>query len=128
MDRPLRVLVVEDDAAVAETVCDVLEEHGFTVTCAPHGRAAFEVLLRASFDAVLTDVSMPRMDGRKLVLAIRRRGMAVPVILLSARPDTPWLFDRLGADGFLMKPFDMGDLVSTVRAVAAPGSATALAA
>ena len=109
------MLVVEDDPAVADTLGDVLIEHGYTVTVVSNGCAALAALSLTHFHAVLTDLTMPRMGGCKLVLAMRRRHLRVPTIVVSARPETAKLADGLGVEGYLMKPFDMDELVDKIR-------------
>lgn len=112
----MRVLLIEDDSAVAEGVIDALEASGHTVT---HVATGAEGIAAASdADLVLVDLGLPDMDGTEVVTAVRR-STTVPVIVVSARPDE---MDRvialeLGADDFLVKPFGVRELLARMRAV-----------
>ena len=118
MDPPERVLVVDDDATVAEVVTRYLELAGFEVEVARDGRAALERALADPPDLVVLDLMLPGIDG--LEVCRRLRAMApVPVIMLTARDQES---DRiigleLGADDYVAKPFSARELTARVRAV-----------
>jgi DNA-binding response OmpR family regulator len=114
-----RVLFVEDDRSIARLVQMYLEQRGFVVRCAYDGPSGLEVM--ASFDpaVVILDIMLPGLDGVGILKALRREENTVPVIMLTAR-DTPQ--DKvhsldLGADDYLAKPFDMGELLARLRAL-----------
>ncbi len=115
---PPRVLVVDDEAAITDFVRLGLSREGFAVETAPDGRAALSAVDRFQPDVVVVDVMMPRMDGLSLTRELAgdpRRGL----IILSARDETG---DRirgldLGADDYLGKPFDFGELLARLRSV-----------
>jgi DNA-binding response OmpR family regulator len=118
MDGPQRILVVDDDATVAEVVQRYLEREGFAVELAADGRTALTRALAEPPDLVVLDLMLPAMDG--LEVCRRLRALApVPVIMLTARGDES---DRivgleLGADDYVAKPFSPKELVARVRAV-----------
>ncbi|HVB14764.1 MAG TPA: response regulator transcription factor [Candidatus Dormibacteraeota bacterium] len=115
---PARVLVVDDEPAITEFIKIGLSREGFEVETAPDGRAALAAVDRFAPDVVVLDVMMPRMDGIALTKALAgdpRRGL----VILSARDDT---HDRivgldLGADDYLGKPFEFGELLARVRSL-----------
>ena len=118
-----RILVVEDDADINEVVCARLENGGFSCVPAYSGSEAGMLLERASadgdaFDLIVTDLMLPGMSGEDLVARLRRSGSGAPVIVISARgsvDDRIGLL-RLGADDYLVKPFDLDELSARVEA------------
>ena len=112
----MRVLVVEDDPAIATSLVEGLTRHGFEVTTTSSGRQAIQ---RASAaDLVLLDLGLPDMDGMEVCRTIRKE-RAVPIIVVTARGDE---IDRvvlleLGADDYLVKPFGFRELVARIGAV-----------
>lgn len=110
-----RLLVVEDDPAIAGPLVRGLERAGFTVTHAPDGTQA---LAAEAADLVLLDLGLPDIDGTEVCRQLRARG-DVPIIIVSARDDE---VDRvvgleLGADDYVVKPFGLRELVARIRAV-----------
>ena len=110
-----RLLVVEDDPAIAGPLIRGLERAGFRVTHAPDGTAA---LAAGPCDLVLLDLGLPDVDGTEVCRRLRARG-DVPIIIVSARDDE---VDRvvgleLGADDYVVKPFGLRELVARIRAV-----------
>lgn len=118
MEAYEKVLVVDDEAHVVQSITMNLELEGFQVIGATSGWEALEKVYAESPDLVILDVMMPGMDGFETLTRIRRVS-SVPVIFLSVKGET---LDRirgldLGADDYITKPFDPGELVSRVRAV-----------
>jgi two-component system, OmpR family, response regulator len=116
----MRVLVVEDDAAIGRFVAKGLSEAGYTVDLVPDGE---EGLRRAvdtpAYDALVVDLMLPRLDGLQLITALRDRGVGSPVLILSARHSVD---DRVrglqsGGDDYLTKPFALAELVARVQAL-----------
>jgi DNA-binding response OmpR family regulator len=117
MTRP-RVLVVEDDATVADVVNRYLEREGFAVERASNGPAALEVATASPPDLMVLDLMLPGLDGLEVFRRIRQV-VPVPVIMLTARGDES---DRvagleLGADDYMAKPFSPRELVARVKSV-----------
>ena len=114
-----RVLLVEDDASLGEGVRAALQDEGHAVEWLRDGRHAAEALATGRFGGVVLDLSLPRLDGLEVLRALRSRGDATPVLILTAR-DT--VEDRvrgldLGADDYLVKPFALAELKARVRSL-----------
>ena len=123
----MRVLVVEDDALLGDAIQAGLREMGHAVDWVRDGAAADVALRDDAYAAVVLDLGLPRRDGLEVLRAARARGQRVPVLILTAR-DT--VADRIGgldagADDYLVKPFDLGELAARLRALVrrAAGSA-----
>ena len=115
----MRVLLVEDSLKLASWLARALEQHGFVVDQIHDGAQADALLRTEHYDAVVLDLSLPSMDGLVVLHRLREAGVASPVIVLTARGD---LDDRvkglnLGADDYLAKPFDLGELEARLHAV-----------
>jgi len=115
-DDPL-VLVVDDEPNVREMLEIGLVQHGFTVRCAVDGVEALTVLRDIQPDAILLDVMMPKIDGVSLVPLIRRITEA-PIVMISALGDAQDKISGLtaGADDYVSKPFDLGEVAARLRA------------
>ena len=113
-----RILLVEDDARLADMLLEYLGQAGFGVTVAPLGATALEKLSDAQYDAVVLDLMLPDMDGLNVCRQLRAK-YDTPVLMLTARGDA---VDRivgleLGADDYLPKPFEPRELVARLRAI-----------
>ena len=114
------VLVVDDDADVRFTVSAILEEAGFAVETAVNGREGLELAARRDYDAIVSDIRMPDMDGLQLLKSLRERDLDVPVVLMTGGPgiETAIQAVEYGAYRYLLKPVAAADLESTLaRAV-----------
>jgi two-component system KDP operon response regulator KdpE len=118
-----RVLVVDDEKALARALAINLRARGFEVESAGTGAEALELVARARPDVVVLDLGLPDMDGIEVLQGIRGWS-PVPVIVLSARTDGDEKVEALdsGADDYVTKPFDMNELLARVRAAARRGS------
>jgi DNA-binding response OmpR family regulator len=112
-----RVLVVDDDARARAAVARILEEEGYDATQAADGEEASSLLDAFRPDLVLTDLHMPRLDGRGLLQRVRAALPDTPVIVLSARggPEALALTGRLGAAAIFRKPVEVDDLLDRIR-------------
>jgi two-component system, OmpR family, response regulator MprA len=114
-----RVLVVDDDPDVRDSLSRALRYAGYQVITAVHGGAALDLVARSPVDLIVLDVLMPILDGLDACRRLRERGDATPVLVLTARDSVD---DRVtgldaGADDYLVKPFALGELQARVRAL-----------
>ncbi|HEY0558727.1 MAG: Response regulator consisting of a CheY-like receiver domain and a winged-helix DNA-binding domain [Mycobacterium sp.] len=121
VDGPLsgaisKVLVIDDDAAVRQLVCDVLEAYGYTTVSAEDGFSGLRKLQSERPDCVVLDVMMPGMDGHAVLSRIRASegGLSLPVVMLTAAADDgqAWQAWTEGVDYFLAKPFEPEELLN----------------
>ena len=115
----MRLLVVEDDPAIASFLVKGLKEAGFAVDHAASGGAALEMASSTTYDLAVIDLMLPGLDGLSLIEELRRRRITVPVIILSARRSVD---DRVrglqaGGDDYLTKPFAFEELLARVQAL-----------
>ncbi len=112
-----RILVVDDDVALAEMIGIVLEAEGFAVSCVYDGAQALDEFHDTSPDLVLLDLMLPNVDGIEIARGIRRES-DIPIVMLTARSDTSDVVSGLeaGADDYVPKPFKPKELVARVRA------------
>ncbi len=117
----MQLLLVEDDAVVAEVVCGLLARLGHRVVHAPHGLAALAELEIARFDLALLDLDLPGIDGLALARLIRGKGLALPLVALTARADAEAepAARAAGMDGFLRKPVTGEILAETIASAVA---------
>ncbi|MFE2922696.1 response regulator transcription factor [Streptomyces goshikiensis] len=118
----MRLLLVEDDDHVAAALSAILARHGFRVTHARNGEEALQALLPADappFGVVLLDLGLPDQDGYEVCGKIRKR-TSTPVIMVTARADVRSRIHGLnmGADDYVVKPYDTGELLARIHAVA----------
>jgi two-component system OmpR family response regulator len=115
----MRILLVEDTAALARTIARGLEEEGFSVDVAADGEDGLHLACEIAYDAVVLDRMLPRLDGLSALRALRTRGVRTPVLVLTALGELP---DRIagldgGADDYIVKPFAFEELLARVRAL-----------
>jgi two-component system KDP operon response regulator KdpE len=117
MENKKRVLVVDDEQEITLVLRSGLARHGYDVRVAGEGEAALELFRAWTPDLVITDLSMPNMNGLKLCQKLRETS-AVPIIILSVKGDEATKVEALdaGADDYVTKPFGMSELMARVRA------------
>ena len=113
-----KIMVVDDDPNIRELVRLYLEKEGFEVTCAERGNEAVKMFRATPPNLMLLDVMLPGMDGWQVCREVRKISN-IPIIMLTAKDET---FDKvlgleLGADDYIVKPFDMKELVARIKAV-----------
>lgn len=115
----MRILLVEDDAMLADGLMRSLQQADYTVEWTGDGEEAETILRIQEFDLVILDLTLPNMDGLEILRSLRLRKVPVPVLVTTARSE---IDDRikgldLGADDYLTKPFEMGEFDARVRAL-----------
>lgn len=116
----MRILLVEDDPLLASGLLEALRRAGYTVEHVADGRAAVAALAHNDFGLMVLDLGLPALDGTEVLKSLRAMGKPLPVLILSARDATR---DRilgldLGADDYLVKPFELDELLARLRVLA----------
>jgi DNA-binding response OmpR family regulator len=113
----VRILVIEDESRIRSFLARALEAEGFAVDGADNGPDGLDRALRGTYDLVILDLLLPRLDGLSVLSELHRRSPELPVVIVSARSDLPTKlrgFD-LGANDYLAKPFALDELLARVR-------------
>jgi two-component system alkaline phosphatase synthesis response regulator PhoP len=113
------ILLVEDEEALRMTLRDRLQSEGYVVDFASDGEQGLEKVTRLPFDLIILDVMLPRRSGFDLCQDIRQAGLAMPILLLTARGQTTdkVVGFKLGADDYVTKPFDTSELMARIEAL-----------
>jgi DNA-binding response OmpR family regulator len=124
----MRVLLVEDEVRLAENVAAALRDGpGYAVDCAGDGKTGAQMASDPCYDLIVLDLMLPGMDGLTLLKRLRARGVGTPVLVLTARTETGSVAQLLneGADDYLGKPFDLGELIARAKALIRRGKGAA---
>ena len=115
----MNVLVIEDERNLADAIVHILEGDSYHAEAFYDGRSGLRAALSGTYDAIVLDVMLPGMDGTELVHELRRQGIAVPVLMLTARTSTDDKVRGLdaGADDYMTKPFEAPELLARLRAL-----------
>ena len=115
----MRLLVIEDDQMIGESLCHGLRQEGFTVDWVHDGKAAGLALANDVYALALLDLGLPRKSGLDLLKELRQRNNTLPVLIITARDSVADRVSGLnsGADDYLVKPFDLHELIARVRAL-----------
>ena len=115
----MRLLLADDEKELSNALVAILKHSNYTVDAVYNGTDALDYALSGDYDGIILDIMMPGMDGTEVLKKIRDKGLSTPVLFLTAKTE---IEDRikgldLGADDYLPKPFDMGELLARVRAM-----------
>ncbi|MGA8673294.1 MAG: response regulator transcription factor [Terracidiphilus sp.] len=116
----MRVLVVEDELRLAENIATAFREGpGFAVDVSHDGEDALDLIKAADYDLIVLDLMIPKVPGKEVVRTLRIRDGVTPVLILTAVSETRSTIDllNLGADDYMTKPFDLGELIARARAL-----------
>ena len=115
----MKLLYAEDEPALSEAVVDYLTYHKYIVDAVYNGEDAYDYAISGGYDGIILDIMMPKRDGLEVLSALRRNGCRTPVLLLTAKTQVEDRIQGLdtGADDYLPKPFDMGELIARIRAM-----------
>ena len=124
----MRILIAEDDTIIADGLSRSLRQGGYAVDWAPNGMDADTALLTGSYDLLILDIGLPKLSGLEVLKRIRTRNSQLPVLILTALDGTG---DRvkgldLGADDYMVKPFELAELEARVRALTRRSAGSAL--
>ncbi|MBW4081985.1 response regulator transcription factor [Paenibacillus sp. S150] len=115
----MRVLMIEDEKYMAEAIAQVLRKHHYSVDLAYDGENGLDFAVTGIYDLIILDIMLPKLDGIQVLRRLRDEGIAIPVILLTARdaPEDKVRGLDTGADDYLAKPFHTGELLARIRAL-----------
>lgn len=115
----MKLLYAEDEPALSEAVVDYLTYHKYIVDAVYNGEDAYDYAISGGYDGIILDIMMPKRDGLEVLSALRQNGCRTPVLLLTAKTQVEDRIQGLdtGADDYLPKPFDVGELIARIRAM-----------
>ncbi|SET94528.1 response regulator transcription factor [Paenibacillus sp. NFR01] len=115
----MRILIVEDEVHLAEAVTQILKKNNYSVDAVHDGRTGLDFALSGIYDLLLLDIMMPELDGIGVLQKLRGKGIATPVIFLTAKGEISDMVAGLdyGADDYIAKPFSTEELLARIRAV-----------
>ena len=114
-----KILIVEDDYELNKTICSYLNRNGFQCVGCLNASDAYDAMYKQTFDCILSDIMMPKIDGYEFVESVRQLNQEIPILFMSAKDD---LFSkqkgyRVGIDDYLVKPIDLDELVLKLGAI-----------
>ena len=115
----MRLLLAEDEKELSKALCAILKHNNYSVDAVYDGQDALDYGLSENYDGIILDLMMPKKNGLDVLSELRRAGVSTPVIILTAKSEVE---DRIlgldtGADDYLTKPFNMGELLARIRAL-----------
>ncbi|MCK5870394.1 DNA-binding response regulator [Methylococcaceae bacterium CS1] len=115
----MNILLIEDDAVLSDGLTHILQKSGYTVSATASGNYALQLIHAQGFDLIVLDLGLPDMDGLEVLRNIRHQKIALPVLILTARDGVSDRIEGIsqGADDYLTKPFDLGELEARIHAL-----------
>lgn len=115
----MRLLLAEDEEELSNALVAILRHSSYTVDAVYDGEDALEYGLSGEYDGIILDIMMPKLEGTEVLKKLREAGITTPVLFLTAKSETDDKIKGLdlGADDYLTKPFDMGELLARIRAM-----------
>lgn len=119
MERLMRILVVEDNLRLADTLADALRAENYMVDIANDGLQGYEDAASGIYDILILDLMLPKMNGYEVLSSLRSDGNHIPVLILSARAELDDKVQgfRVGADDYVTKPFEIEELIMRIQAI-----------
>ena len=123
----MRILLAEDEKSMSKALTVILTKNNYSVDAVFDGEEALSYILTGDYDLVILDVMMPKMDGFEVVRRIRAKGIAIPVMMLTAKSQTDDKVEGLdlGANDYLTKPFESRELLARIRALTRTAASSA---
>lgn len=120
----MRLLVIEDETALADALCEILKQNSYMVDAVYNGLDGLDYARSDAYDIILLDIMLPGMDGITILKTLRKEQIFTPVILLTAKSELNDIITGLdaGSDDYLAKPFSTGELLARIRALTRRGS------
>lgn len=116
------ILIAEDDPTIRAVVAEALEHEGYAAATASDGAEALAALARAEPRLLVLDLRMPRVSGQEVARVARARGLTMPILVLTAEREGARQAVELGAADWLLKPFDLADLLTAVERLVGPAA------
>ena len=115
----MKLLLAEDEIELSKALCAILKHNNYSVDAALNGRDALELGLTGNYDGIILDIMMPELDGMSVLRRLRAEGVTTPILILTAKGELDDKIEGLdaGADDYLSKPFQMGELLARIRAM-----------
>lgn len=119
----MRILLIEDETALAEALTEILKQNGYLADAVLNGLEGLEYIRTGIYDLVLLDIMLPGMDGLSILKTVRREKIFTPVIFLTAKSELSDIITGLdaGSDDYLPKPFSTSELLARIRAISRRG-------
>lgn len=120
----MRLLIIEDETALADALCEILKQNSYMVDAVFNGTDGLDYARSGIYDMILLDIMLPGMDGITILKTLRREQIFTPVILLTAKSELQDIITGLdaGSDDYLAKPFSTGELLARIRALTRRGA------
>lgn len=115
----MRILIIEDNERLANTLSDILSKNSYTADIAPNGVVGIEMIETAIYDLVILDLMLPEVNGYQVLQCVRSKKINVPIVVLSAKSEVDDKVDAFlkGADDYITKPFDTRELLVRIHAI-----------